>query len=91
VPHWMFAPRRLMRPGDRSSPSWLMMARLGSSRDGAAMLLGRELHSGRASFLQAAEQVAQRLGVGVECLPALSGQGHGGLLRGPVPGLFAAR
>src|SRR5713226_1162284 len=31
---------------NRSSPSWLMMTHLGSSRDGAAMLLGLELGRG---------------------------------------------
>src|SRR5580704_18088184 len=44
---------------------------------------------GRAGGSLAAEQVAQRLGVGAECLAAVAGEGDRGDGRGPVPGLFA--
>src|SRR5579875_305626 len=39
---------------------------------------------------QAAQQVAECPGVGVEGRAALAGQGDCGLLRGPVPGFLAA-
>src|ERR1022692_5210718 len=45
---------------------------------------------GRPFSVQAAEQVAQRPGVGAKCRPALAGQGHRCFLCGPVPGLLAA-
>jgi Alcohol dehydrogenase GroES-like domain len=46
---------------------------------------------GRPGHLQAAQQVAQRLGVGLECRAAVAGQGHRGSGRRPVAGLVAAQ
>src|SRR5580698_2218807 len=44
---------------------------------------------GRAGGSQAAEEVAQGLGVGAEGFAAVAGEGDGGDGCGPVPGLFA--
>src|SRR5580692_704127 len=44
---------------------------------------------GRPGGSQAAEQVAQGLGVGAEGFAAVAGEGDGGDGHGPVPGLFA--
>ncbi len=46
--------------------------------------------TGLAGRLQAAEQVAQRLGVGAERCAAVAGEGDRGDGHGPVPGLLAA-